>query len=122
MTRSDDKSRCWTVFVLAAVVAVLVVGCAHGGTAEPTAAAPNGSSIVISGFEYHWPEEIAAGTQISVRNEDSVGHTVTSDEAGLFDVEVPPGGEAMLTVPDQSGEFPFHCTPHPSMTGTLVVR
>lgn len=77
--------------------------------------------IVISDFSYDLPDAVPAGAQVTVRNEDGVGHTVTSDD-GVFDVEVAPGGEAVLTVPDEPGDYPFHCTPDPAMTGTLVVE
>ena len=77
--------------------------------------------IVIKDFSYTVPDSIPAGATITVRNDDSVGHTVTSDDDGVFDVPVGPGEEAQLTAPAQAGEYPFHCTPHPNMTGTLVV-
>jgi plastocyanin len=76
--------------------------------------------ITISDFEYSISGTVSPGSEVSVRNEDGVGHTVTSDD-GLFDVAVDPGGEATFTAPDEPGEFPYHCIPHPNMTSTLVV-
>lgn len=38
-----------------------------------------------------------------------------------FAVEVPTGESVTFTAPEESGEFAFHCTPHPQMTETLVV-
>ena len=64
----------------------------------------------------------AAGAEITVRNVDGVGHTVTADEGEAFDVVVGPGSEVTFTAPTEEGEYPFHCTPHPAMTGTLVVE
>lgn len=78
--------------------------------------------IVIEGFDYTLPDAVPAGAEIVVRNLDGVGHTVTADEGDAFDVVVGPGEEAVLTVPSEPGEYPFHCTPHPAMTGTLVVE
>lgn len=84
---------------------------------EEAAAAP---VITISEFEYSISGTVTPGSEVTVRNEDGVGHTVTSDD-GLFDVAVDPGGEATFTAPEEPGEFPYHCIPHPNMTAVLVV-
>ncbi|MFK5645530.1 cupredoxin domain-containing protein [Ornithinimicrobium sp. LYQ121] len=91
-------------------------------TADPSSTeATTELVIVISDFDYEVPDSVPPGAQITIRNEDSVGHTVTADDGG-FDVVVGPGEQATLTAPAQEGEFPFHCTPHPAMTATLVVE
>ena len=93
-------------------------------TTTPTTSETEAESelvIVISDFDYELPDVVPPGAAITIRNEDGVGHTVTADD-GTFDVVVGPGEEATLTAPDQPGEFPFHCTPHPAMVATLVVQ
>lgn len=77
--------------------------------------------ITIVDYEYQVPETVEPGATVLVRNEDPVTHTVTSDEEGVFDVEVPGGEEVEMTVPEEAGEYPFYCVPHPYMTSTLVV-
>lgn len=105
----------------------------YGLPAEGTSTAPaEGTSttpaeaevvMVISEFAFQTPESVPAGATITVRNEDDMGHTVTSDDNGAsFDVAVGPGEEVTFTAPEEAGEFPFHCRPHPNMTGTLVVE
>lgn len=86
-----------------------------------TEAAPEDLMITIAEFAFEVPESIPAGSEITVVNQDAVGHTVTSDEEGIFDIPVGPGEEVTFTVPEEAGEFPFHCTPHPNMVSTLVV-
>ena len=116
--------------LLLALPVALLTGCGNGeadgapGATEPGPgeAGEEAGVIVIVDFEYQVPDSVPAGGQITIRNDDGVGHTVTSDEAGLFDVSVAPGEEVMLPVPDEPGEYPFHCTPHPTMTATLVVE
>ncbi|MGI8947710.1 MAG: cupredoxin domain-containing protein [Ornithinimicrobium sp.] len=88
---------------------------------DDTEAAAAEMVITIVDFTFEVPETIAPGAEITVVNQDGVGHTVTSDEEGIFDVPVGPGEEVTFTVPDEAGEFPFHCTPHPNMTSTLVI-
>jgi plastocyanin len=55
-------------------------------------------------------------------NKDSIEHTVTADSAGGFDVSVPSGGTATFTAPNAAGSYAFHCSIHPNMHGTLVVK
>lgn len=77
--------------------------------------------ITITDFTFDVPDMIAPGTQVTIRNEDRSGHTLTSDEEGLFDVFVGGGQEATFTVPTEPGEYSFFCKPHPNMVETLVI-
>ncbi|GAA5168853.1 cupredoxin domain-containing protein [Ornithinimicrobium tianjinense] len=80
-------------------------------------------TVVISDFAYDVPDAVAPGAEITVRNDDNVGHTVTSDDDGAtFDVAVGPGEEVTFTAPDEPGDYDFFCRPHPNMTATLVVE
>lgn len=90
-------------------------------TSETEEAAAEDLVITIAEFAFEVPDSIPAGSEITVINEDSVGHTVTSDEEGVFDVIVGPGEEVAFTVPEEVGDYAFHCTPHPNMVSTLVV-
>lgn len=78
--------------------------------------------IVIEDFDYELPDTVPPGARLTVRNQDGVGHTVTADDGSAFDVAVGPGEEVTFRAPDEAGEHPFHCIPHPGMTGTLVVE
>lgn len=79
--------------------------------------------IVIADFDYEVPDSVPPGAEITVRNDDVVGHTVTSEDDGAtFDVVVPAGETVTLTAPEEAGEFPFFCRPHPNMQSTLIVE
>lgn len=88
-----------------------------GQSAPPSAA----DSITISGFAFSVPSSVAPGATITVTNKDSVEHTVTADSGSAFDVTVASNGTATFKAPQTAGSYPFHCTVHPSMHGTLVV-
>lgn len=65
--------------------------------------------------------EVEAGTTVEWTNDDPLAHTVTSP-GGAFDSGlIAPGGRWRHTFPEP-GEYPFSCTPHPFMKGTVVVR
>jgi len=65
--------------------------------------------------------EIAVGTTIEWKNEDPVPHTVTADD-GSFDSGMIDGGQVWRYTFTKAGTYPFHCTPHPFMKGTIVVK
>ncbi|MDQ3970222.1 MAG: cupredoxin domain-containing protein [Thermoproteota archaeon] len=74
---------------------------------------------------------VKKGDAIEVVNEDSAPHTVTSGtgledpNAGqMFDTSIiTPAASAQLATADlEAGEYDYHCTVHPFMTGTLKVE
>ncbi len=74
---------------------------------------------------------VKKGDAIEVVNEDSAPHTVTSGtgledpNAGqMFDTSIiTPAASAQLATADlEAGEYDYHCTVHPFMTGTLIVE
>ena len=74
---------------------------------------------------------IKKGDKITVTNKDNLPHTVTSgtgpqdpNSAKSFDTSIIEGGKSadITTEKLAPGEFPYHCTVHPYMTGKLVVQ
>jgi plastocyanin len=77
---------------------------------------------VIRGMRF--PEnriEIDVGTVITWRNEDPLAHTVTARD-GTFDSGLIEPGDQWSKLFDTPGTYDFFCTPHPFMTGVVVVR
>jgi plastocyanin len=99
-------------------------------TASPTATAeePSGpaaagaATITIANMSFGEPITVSPGAQITIKNDDSAEHSVTSDTAGKFDVEVEGKEQGTLTAPTEPGEYAFHCKYHSSMHGTLIVK
>lgn len=91
-------------------------------SAETPAEAAEEVVITITDFEFEVSGPVAPGAEVTVINNDAVGHTVTSDEEGLFDSVFGPNETVTFTAPDEAGEYSFHCTPHPAMISTLVVE
>lgn len=70
---------------------------------------------------------ISAGTSVTWTNNDSMNHTVTSD-TGVFNSGVistagayGTGGSFTYTF-NTPGTYPYHCTIHPTMTGSVIVN
>jgi plastocyanin len=66
---------------------------------------------------------VSPGAVVTVKNEDSVTHTLTDKaNSSLFNTgPVSPGQTKTFKAPDKPGSYPFLCTIHQYMTGTLVV-
>jgi len=64
---------------------------------------------------------VAVGTTVTWTNTDSVAHTSTSDEAGWNSGSIGPGRQFSVAF-QNAGTFSYHCTIHPGMVGTVVVR
>jgi plastocyanin len=64
---------------------------------------------------------VPTGSIVSWTNADSIQHTVTSDEQGLFDAGPISPGDTFENAFDSAGEFGYHCAIHPFMTGVVMV-
>ncbi len=73
------------------------------------------------------PLEIKVGDTVTWLNNDSSPHTVTSSssssssEESNFDSDVLRRDETFSFTFDREGEYPYYCTLHPNMVGTIVV-
>ena len=67
--------------------------------------------------------KVTPGAKITVVNRDSTQHTMTADDGKSFDTKLLVKDEPVSYVaPNEVGEYGYHCRPHPSMTGTMVVE
>lgn len=66
--------------------------------------------------------KIKAGTTIIWTNEDTVGHTVTSDSGTELNSKLLAKGESYSHTFTTVGTYNYHCAPHPSMKGTVIVE
>jgi plastocyanin len=82
----------------------------------PGAADPNNDQSFVPQFISMPIKSIVSWT-----NDDSIQHTVTSDEEGLFDSGPIPPGRVWDNAFDFPGEFGYHCAIHPWMTGRVMV-
>ena len=126
----------WAAMCLAAALATACGGSSNSsesqsGTATATASGSEATSapasaaaatITIASMNYGDPVTVPPGAQIAIKNNDSVEHSVTSDAAGKFTVDVDGNEQGTLTAPSEPGEYAFHCKYHPSMHGTLIVK
>jgi plastocyanin len=63
---------------------------------------------------------VVSGTKVIWTNNDSIAHTVTSNNSVFDSGTIQPGGTFSYTF-NSVGTFNYHCTIHPSMTGMVTV-
>ena len=76
------------------------------------------ADLVVDMADFEFDEdayEVPAGGTILVKNSDPFVHNF-SVEALDLDVDLGPSGEALITVPDETGTFVLYCEPHTSDT------
>jgi plastocyanin len=94
-------------------------------TATGAAGSGTAAMFVIKNFMFSpMTLSVSPGEVVTVRNEDSVTHTLTdSTDPQLFSTgDVGPGQVKTFKAPAKAGSYSFFCTIHQYMTGTLVVR
>ncbi|MEE9555045.1 MAG: IPTL-CTERM sorting domain-containing protein [candidate division Zixibacteria bacterium] len=66
---------------------------------------------------------IAEGDIVTWTNDHTINHTSTSDDGGVeWDSGVIPPGESFSYTFTSTGTYPYLCTIHPSMTGSITVE
>jgi plastocyanin len=122
-------------FVLLSSIALAVTACGSSYSTPTPAPSPvpvtTGSSTPISipsgaqtlGNRAFSPDalDVAAGTTVTWTNNDSIAHTSTSNGAGWDSGAIPPHGQFSMAFTN-AGTFPYHCTIHPGMVGTVTVH
>jgi plastocyanin/mono/diheme cytochrome c family protein len=100
---------------------------AHGGhTGEPGDSAAHQddsrTTITMDGTGFTPAElTVAVGDTVTWINKDPFPHTVSSRRGHFHSEDVPAGGRWTFT-PGAAGRFPYVCTLHPGMEGTLIVE
>ena len=64
---------------------------------------------------------VSVGTAVKWTNNDGVSHTVTSNDGTSFDSGTLGAGSNYSHTFTTAGTFPYHCTIHTGMAGTITV-
>jgi plastocyanin len=83
---------------------------------------PGSTVVVIKNFAFGPAElHVRVGESVSWLNCDQDLHTSTADGSQWSSPLLAPGDGFTQTF-TAAGEFPYHCTPHPFMTGRVIVE
>jgi plastocyanin len=112
-----------------ALGALAIVGCGSssnqtsGGGQSTTQT--SGNTVILKNTSFQ-PQQItiSTGGELTWMNQDSVNHTIVGDNTGPgddFQSGVLQPGEEFSFIFDQPGTYPYHCSIHPNMKGTVIV-
>jgi plastocyanin len=96
--------------------------------AQPSAAASGAATTVeIANLKFGPDLTVAAGTNVTFTNKDTVPHTATEGSNGIaapdarFNLQLPIGGSESYTFAD-AGAYKVTCTIHATMNMTITVQ
>lgn len=105
--------------LIATMLALALPGCRADSIGEP----PPGTVFVSARDSFFQAETVTVMVTRSVRwtNDGTVYHTVVSDSALWQSNLIAPRTWFEVRF-DSSGTFPYHCSVHAGMTGTVIVQ
>jgi plastocyanin len=117
---------------VAAFFVVLMTGCGSGSSnSMPTTPTPTPAAVTVSipvnartlGTASFVPNPVTVpvGTTVTWSNTDTIAHDVIADGGAWDSGRVAAAGVFSFTF-QTKGSFPYHCSLHPGMVGTLVVQ
>jgi plastocyanin len=118
-----------TAIAIAALAAVSGCGGGSGGSDTGTTATGGGqataasrSGVEIRNFKFvPGTITVSAGAHLAVANDDTTAHTATADDGSFDTGDISPGSTSTIDL-TKPGRIAYHCSIHPFMHGTIVVR
>ena len=93
---------------------------APSGSTATVTIPTNARTLGTGGFVPN-PTTVAQGMAVTWANTDSTNHDIVSD-TGIWDSGRVAAGDSFRFTFTARGTFPYHCSIHPGMTGTIVVQ
>jgi plastocyanin len=118
-----EKTMTKNAWIAGLAMPVLVALVLMTITPHVVADSPSASADVkIDNFSFG-PQTVtvAVGTTVTWTNRDDIPHTVVSTD-GVFKSKVRDTDEKFSYTFTKAGTYPYFCSVHPKMTGTVVVR
>jgi plastocyanin len=109
------------IFAMPAIAAMLMLVASPSAKANDQSSAAS-AEVKIDNFVFG-PQTVTVpvGTTVTWTNHDDIPHTVVSTE-GVFKSKVRDTDEKFSYTFTKAGTYPYYCSVHPKMTGTVVVK
>ena len=103
---------------------ILLSAGSPNGAANAQQAAPATVEVKIDNFSFGPATvTVAVGTMVTWTNRDDIPHTIVStDDPKAFKSKVLDTDEKFSYTFAKPGTYPYFCSVHPKMTGTVVVK
>jgi plastocyanin len=88
----------------------------------PSGTEQTGSAVTVQNFAYSPATlTVKVGDKVTWTNQDSAGHSATADD-GSFDTGVLEQGQSGSITFSKAGTYVYHCSVHPNMKATVIVK
>jgi len=116
------RKTAWIVSLLTTVmVAALLLSAASPGSSAKTPQSTS-AEVKVDNFSFGPASlTVAVGTAVTWTNRDDIPHTVVSTDK-VFKSKVLDTDERFSFTFDKAGTYPYFCSIHPKMTGSVVVQ
>ncbi len=117
-----ERTRKAVRIAAVSLASTLVIGGLVNRLAHAEATQPAPAEVKIDNFSFG-PVllTVAPGTTVTWTNRDDIPHTVVADDK-TFKSKTLDTDEKFSYTFDKAGTYPYFCSIHPHMTGTIVVR
>ena len=115
------KSVCILGLLATVMVATLLLSAGSPGSSANTAE-PASAEVKVDNFSFGPATlTVAVGTTVTWTNRDDIPHTIVSTDK-VFKSKVLDTDEKFSFTFSKAGTYPYFCSIHPKMTGSVVVQ
>jgi plastocyanin len=115
------KSMCIVCLFATVMVAALQLSAASPGSSAK-APQPASAEVKVDNFSFGPATlTVAVGTTVTWTNRDDIPHTIVSTDK-VFKSKVLDTDERFSFTFSKAGTYPYFCSIHPKMTGSVVVQ
>lgn len=111
--------------LLLLISAIVIVSCGKSnsyGSSSSNNPVPVANSVSIVNMAFSPVTlTVTAGSTITWTNNDNMTHTVTADDNSFDSGNIAMGSKYSKTF-STAGTYTYHCTIHPNMKGTIIVK
>jgi plastocyanin len=110
------------IFAIAIVMIAVLLGATTASRSFAADSTTPAVEVNIDNFSFSPATiKVKAGTTVTWTNRDDIPHTVVANDKS-FKSKVLDTGEKFSFTATKPGSYPYFCSLHPKMTGTLVVE
>jgi plastocyanin len=116
------KSVCIVGLLTIVMVAALLLSAGSPGSPAKTPQPATAAEVKVDNFSFGPATlTVAVGTTVTWTNRDDIPHTIVSTEK-VFKSKVLDTDEKFSFTFSKAGTYPYFCSIHPKMTGSVVVQ